>query len=104
MMSPDGVPDLSADFAQRVLRKVDRVRRRRVIAGVVGIVALAVIIALRMGSPFPSMSPAAAPTLVASDFSWLEEVGTSTSTPSAIVFPDESQIDENVLVAVAEGL
>jgi hypothetical protein len=99
-MNPE-VPSLSPDFAERVLRQVARVRRRRVLTwaglAVVGIAAAALGVA-RMSRP-----PLASEQLVAADFAWLEEVGTGTSTPASVVFPDDRTPGENLFVAVAQN-
>jgi hypothetical protein len=99
-MNPE-VPSLSPDFAERVLRQVARVRRRRTLTwagvAVVGIAA-AVLGVGRLSRP-----PLASEQLVAADFEWLEEVGTGTSTPASVVFPDDRTPEENLLVAVAQN-
>jgi hypothetical protein len=95
------IPTLSSDFAERVLKRVARVRRRRALtwAGVALVAVAAVGVAIGRRAP---AAPTAAE-LVAADFEWLEEVGTGTSTPASIVFPDEQNPDENLLVAVARS-
>jgi hypothetical protein len=99
-MNPD-VPSLSPDFAERVLRQVARVRRRRALtwAGV----ALVGIAAVALGVGRMSRPSLASEQLVAADFEWLEEVGTGTSTPASVVFPDDRTPEENLLVAVAQN-
>jgi hypothetical protein len=97
-----GVPPLPVDFADRVLSEVARVRRRR---GILGALAVCALLAIAISVTRPRLAPKSpvAPVLVAEDFEWLEEVGTSTSTPTAVVFPDESPIEENLLVSVAQN-
>ena len=101
-------PALGADFAEQVLRQVDRVRRRRrwASAGVAGVVVAAALVLLR---PPPSRHrPAAMPVLAASDFAWLETAGADPGDPEAMLFPDpfdaRSAQEGNPLVAVAENL
>ncbi len=101
------VAPFSADFSERVLRAAEATRRRRRLGGsAVVLVALAVVGTRRWTAPMVEVPAAARPTPTASlsseDFAWLEEVGTSTSTPSAVVFPED--LGDDLLGAGAESI
>jgi hypothetical protein len=105
MTDPSSIPPaLSPDFAERVLRRVDGVKRRRrwvLGLGVMGLVVLTVLAA--RGPARPSRTPE----LAAAEFSGLGEMGTSTSTPSALLFPDEAEVKsgrQDGWVVIARGL
>jgi hypothetical protein len=97
----DEVPALSPDFAERVLQQVARVRRRRALTWA-GVALLALVVG-GLGVVRWSRPPPVPAELVAADFEWLEDVGTGTSTPASVVFPNDQTPDENLLVAVAQS-
>jgi hypothetical protein len=93
-------PKLSPDFAEKVLRAVDRKRRRRAVGASFAVLLLASVGLAMAVRPGPTGVRGSAK-LSAADFAWLEEVGPSATSPTALLFPDalpssgdDSPIDE----------
>jgi hypothetical protein len=108
--------ELPADFAERVLREVDRrhARRRAQVGGAVLALPMLLVAALVALATAPGRGRAVRPAVVrrsdlsATDFAWLEQVGSEPGDPESVVFPDSLESDPgteaNPLVAVAENL
>jgi hypothetical protein len=112
----DEAPAFAPDFAEQVLRTVDRRRRRRALglslAAAMGALAVALTLPRAQVHGGLPVHHRPAATLEADDFAWLEEAGTEPSTPSELLFPDQAEStrttatpsEGNLFVAVAENI